>query len=34
MLDDQLLRVYPSAPALPDKAMRDRYAKTLRSYLD
>jgi histidine triad (HIT) family protein len=34
MLDDQLLRVYPSAPALPDKAMRDRYAKTLRSHLD
>jgi histidine triad (HIT) family protein len=34
MLDDQLLRVYPSDPVLPDKAMRDTYAKTLRSYLD
>lgn len=34
IIDDQLLRVYPSPPALPDKPMRDRYAKTLRSYLD
>lgn len=33
MLDDQLLRVYPSAPALPDKPMRDRYAEILRSRL-
>jgi histidine triad (HIT) family protein len=34
MLDDQLLQVYPSAPALADQPLRDRYAATLRSYLD
>jgi histidine triad (HIT) family protein len=31
--DDRLLRVYPSAPALPDKLVRDRYAEALRSHL-
>ena len=31
--DDRLLRVYPSAPSLPDKLVRDRYAETLRSHL-
>jgi histidine triad (HIT) family protein len=34
MHHDQLLRVYPSAPALPAKPLRDRYAETLRSYLN
>jgi histidine triad (HIT) family protein len=34
MLDDGLLQVYPYAPALPEKAKRDSYAATLRSYLD
>ena len=34
MLDDQLLRVYPCAPALPDNPVRDKYAETLRSYLN
>jgi len=34
MLGDQLLQVYPSAPTLPDKRIRDRYAETLRSYLN
>ena len=34
MRDDQLLRIYPSAPALPDKPTRDAYAETLRSYLN
>jgi histidine triad (HIT) family protein len=34
MLDDGLLQVYPYAPAMPDKTTRDRYASTLRSYLD
>jgi histidine triad (HIT) family protein len=33
MLDDGLLRVYPRAPPMPDKTLRDRYAATLRSYL-
>ena len=33
LLDDHLLRVYPSAPALPDKPTRDRYAATLRAHL-
>jgi histidine triad (HIT) family protein len=34
MLDDHLLQVYPSAPALPDKPTRDSYAAALRSHLD
>ena len=34
LLNDNLLKVYPSAPALPDKTTRDAYAATLRSYLD
>src|SRR5882672_7458040 len=34
MLDDHLLWVYPSAPALPDKPTRDSYAAALRSHLD
>ena len=33
MRDDRLLRVYPSAAALPDKSLRDTYAATLRSHL-
>ena len=33
LLHDRLLRVYPSAPALPDAVTRDRYAQTLRSHL-
>jgi len=33
MLDDRLLRIYPSAAPLPDKPLRDRYAATLRSLL-
>ncbi len=33
ILGDGLLQVYPSAPALPDKTTRDRYAATLRAYL-
>jgi len=33
MLDDRLLQVYPSAPAVPDKPVRDEYAATLRSHL-
>jgi len=33
ILDDRLLRVYPSAPALPDKLLRDKYAATLRAHL-
>lgn len=31
--EDQLLRVYPSAPALPDRATRDGYAARLRGLL-
>jgi histidine triad (HIT) family protein len=34
MLDDHLLQVYPSAPALPDKPTRDSYAAALRSHVD
>lgn len=34
LLDDQLLRVYPSAAPLPDKPVRDNYAETLRTYLN
>ena len=33
LLHDRLLRVYPSAAALPDKLVRDGYAQTLRSHL-
>src|SRR5215469_865840 len=33
LLHDGLLRVYPSAAALPDALTRDRYAQTLRSHL-
>ena len=33
MLDDHLLRVYPSEPAVPDKPVRDNYAARLRSHL-
>jgi histidine triad (HIT) family protein len=33
LLHDRLLRVYPSAPALPDKLTRDSYAQILRSHL-
>ena len=33
MLHDHLLRVYPSAAAIPDKPLRDTYAATLRSHL-
>jgi histidine triad (HIT) family protein len=33
MLDDCLLRVYPSAPSIPDKRVRDTYAATLRSHV-
>jgi histidine triad (HIT) family protein len=32
--NDGLLRVYPSAAAVPDEATRDRYALTLRAHLD
>jgi histidine triad (HIT) family protein len=32
LLDDRLLRVYPSAAAVPDKSVRDRYAATLRAF--
>ncbi len=34
LLDDRLLRVYPSAPSLPDKSVRDGYAEILRSHLN
>ena len=34
LLGDQLLQVYPVAPSLPDKLVRDKYAETLRSHLD
>src|SRR5690242_11939711 len=34
LLHDRLLRVYPSAAALPDQLIRDRYAQTLRSHLE
>jgi len=33
LLDDRLLRIYPSAAAVPDKSVRDGYAATLRSFL-
>lgn len=33
MLNDRLLQVYPSAPALPDNAVRDQYAAMLRKHL-
>jgi histidine triad (HIT) family protein len=33
IVGDQLLRVYPSRPDLPDKATRDRYAALLRAQL-
>ena len=33
MLNDRLLRIYPSAAAEPDKRLRDEYAATLRSHL-
>jgi histidine triad (HIT) family protein len=33
LLDDRLLRIYPSAVAVPDKSVRDKYAATLRSYI-
>ncbi|TLY98525.1 MAG: HIT domain-containing protein [Gammaproteobacteria bacterium] len=33
MLDDHLLQLYPSAPPLADKLLRDKYADRLRSYL-
>lgn len=33
LVGDHLLRVYPSAPALPDRATRDRYAAILRAHL-
>ena len=33
MLDDHLLQIYPSAPPLADKPLRDKYADWLRSYL-
>ena len=33
LLHARLLRVYPSAPALPDAVTRDRYAQTQRSHL-
>jgi histidine triad (HIT) family protein len=33
LLHDRLLRVYPSAPALPDELTRERYAGLLRSHL-
>ena len=34
LLEDQLLQVYPSAAPLADKTVRDKYAETLRTYLD
>jgi histidine triad (HIT) family protein len=34
MLRDQLLQIYPSAAELPDRAVLDRYAATLRSHLN
>jgi histidine triad (HIT) family protein len=34
LLHDRLLRVYPSAAALPDPLIRDRYAQSLRSHLE
>ena len=33
LIGDGLLQVYPSAPATPDEATRDRYAASLRSCL-
>ena len=33
LLEDRLLRVYPSPAFVPDKSVRDRYAATLRSHL-
>ena len=33
MLDDRLLCIYPSAPPVPDKPLREKYAATLRSHL-
>jgi histidine triad (HIT) family protein len=33
LLQDGLLRVYPSAPALPDQAVREAYALRLRARL-
>src|SRR5207237_9199104 len=30
MLDDHLLQIYPSAPPLADKPLRDKYADRLR----
>ena len=33
ILDDGLLRVYPSAAVVPNKPVRDTYAATLRSHL-
>jgi len=33
LINDRLLRVYPSAAALPDKATRDRYAAILRAHV-
>jgi histidine triad (HIT) family protein len=33
MLDDGLLRVYPSTASVPDKSVRDKYAARLRSHL-
>jgi histidine triad (HIT) family protein len=33
LLDDRLLRIYPSAAAMPDKIVRDKYAATLRAHL-
>ena len=33
LLDDGMLRVYPSAPALPEQAVREEYAQRLRAHL-
>ncbi|WP_407351129.1 HIT family protein [Luteimonas sp. R10] len=33
-LDDDFLRIYPHAPALPDQDTRDRYAAQVRAHLD
>jgi histidine triad (HIT) family protein len=33
LVNDGLLRVYPSAPALPGKLVRDQYAATLREHV-
>ena len=33
MVEDRLLRVYPSAAPVPDKPLRDKYAAALRSHL-